>query len=69
MGRQGKQRELLDMRHPESMDAEEIAELVGKSVRTIHHWAQVGKLPEPCAYLHGARRWNRDVIERWLSER
>jgi len=49
-----------------AVDANQLAEMLGLSVRTIRRLDCSGKLPKPVR-IGGAVRWRRDEIDAWLA--
>lgn len=43
-----------------------VATLLGCSIRTIYRLSDSGRMPRPVA-LGRLRRWDRNLIERWIS--
>ncbi len=48
------------------MTTEELADELRVDARTIRRWDSAGKIPKPIR-LGSAKRWSRDVVERWLK--
>jgi excisionase family DNA binding protein len=44
-----------------------VAKLLGVSQRHVHRLADAGRMPPPLR-LGGARRWDRVVLDRWVSD-
>lgn len=52
---------------PVLMDATELAELLGITLRCVWTWTDNGKLPKPLRRGVRWTRWRRRDIERWLN--
>lgn len=46
--------------HPDYLNAEQVAALLGVSRRTVYRWADIGRIPPPW-------RWQRPVIEPFVG--
>jgi prophage regulatory protein len=51
---------------PIVLNAEQVAQTLGVSVRTIRRLDCAGKLPKPVR-IGGAVRWRRDELEAWVA--
>lgn len=49
-----------------ALDAPQLAEVLGLSVRTVRRLDALGKLPRPVR-IGGAVRWRREEIDQWLG--
>lgn len=47
----------------------ELAQSMGRTVRTIQLWIADGVLPAPIEIVRGNRFWRRETIEAWPQER
>lgn len=55
---------------PRLVTKEEVADMVGRDVRTVERWICAGKLPRPFhLFRNGASRWRRERIEAWVRGR
>jgi excisionase family DNA binding protein len=52
--------------HAIAVDAKQLAELLGLSVRTVRRLDSSAKLPRP-VHIGGAVRWRLDEINAWLA--
>lgn len=46
----------------------DVAEMIGRTVRTVELWMKDGTLP-PCRYVKGKATWTRGQFNHWLANR
>lgn len=49
-------------------DIEDVAELAGVKVATVHQWRYRKRLPPPDVTVSGQPAWYESTIRRWLEE-
>jgi excisionase family DNA binding protein len=57
------------VKHEPPVTVEELAQRLGVATQTVRNWARRGVLPAPWKLSGRILRWDREVIERWLSRR
>jgi len=58
----------MSMPEPRMLTIQDVARMAHISVRYAETLHARGELPEPVRFGRRARRWHREVIERWLRE-
>jgi predicted DNA-binding transcriptional regulator AlpA len=50
------------------LDAEQVAEILDVSVRTLHRMMATGEFPEPCRRGRKWSRWTAQTVRDWIDQ-